>query len=120
MAREAQDEFWRNLWQGGLEDLVASGLLLVHMIDVSDGTTSVHNLAPPAHVEIDLPTALGTGARSDAIEDLAGIIVREIPKISPDHARQVAHALVSTHVDDIPRLHAKYAGYLMTLGRDFG
>jgi hypothetical protein len=118
--REAQDAFWRYLWQDGLERLVPTGLLLVHMIDISDETTRVHNLAPAANVEINLPTAFGPNARDQAIDDLTGIIVREIPKISAEAAHRAAHALVSSHVDDIPRLHRASAAYLMTLGKEFG
>lgn len=115
-----QDEFWRYLWQDGLENLVGAGLLLVHMVDVSAEAIGVHDLAPPAHLEIDLPTALGVRARDHAIEDLTEIIVKEFPDMRMEEVRRAAHVLVSTHVDDIPRLHRKYAGYLMDLGRDLG
>src|SRR5438270_1042204 len=119
-SRESQDEFWRYLWRDGLERLAISGLLLVHMIDVSDASAHIHDLAPPAHVDVDLPAALGVAAQDHAIEDLTGFILREIPRINPDQARAAAHALVVTHADDIPRLHGKYFGYLLTLRRDFG
>ena len=119
-SHEDQDEFWRYLWQNGLEGLVDAGLLLVHMVDVSDGTAGVHNLAPPGHLEIDLPAALGVRARDHAIEDFTGIITRTFPIMRIEEARRAAHALVSTHVDDIPRLHRKCGGYLMDLGREFG
>jgi hypothetical protein len=115
-----QDEFWRYLWHGRLDDLVAFGLLLVHMIDVTDGGGRLHHLAPVAHLEIDLPTTLGPRARKEAVEDLVSVIVRRVPAIPPDRARGAADALVAAHVDDIPRLHRKYAMYLMNLEREFG
>ena len=116
-----QDEFWRYLWRGGLEKLVQSGLLLVHFVDVSDGAAaSIHDLAPPAQLELDLPTALGQRARIDAIEDLAGVIARTLPTIPVERARGEAHALVTAHVDDIPRLHSKLATCMMALQAEFG
>ena len=115
-----QDEFWRYMWREGLETLVDSGLLLVHMVDVSDGAAGIHDLAPAAQLEIDLPTALGQRARNEAIEDLTSIIVRTVPAIPVDRARGEAHALVTAHVDDIPRLHRKYATCVMELQREFG
>jgi hypothetical protein len=115
----AQDEFWRYLWRGRFDGLVALGLLLVHMIDVTDGGGRVHDLAPVAHLEIDLPGTLGPRARKEAVEDLMSIIVRRVPAISPDRARGAADALVAAHVDDIARLHRKYAIYLMDLEREF-
>jgi hypothetical protein len=116
----AQDEFWRYLWHGRFDGLVAFGLFLVHMIDVTDGSGRVHDLAPVAHLEIDLPSTLGPRARREAVEDLVRVIERRVPAIPPDRARGAADALVAAHVDDIPRLHRKYAIYLMDLEREFG
>ncbi len=115
-----QDEFWRYLWQDELENLVDAGLLLVHMVDVSDGTAGVHNLAPPGHLEIHLPTALSPTMQDHAIEDLTGIIEREIPGIQLDEARLRADTLVRTHFDDIPRLHRQYSALLMQIGLQTG
>ena len=117
---EDQDEFWRYLWQDGLEGLVDAGLLLVHMVDVSNGTTVVHDLAPLGHLEVDLPTALSPAAQNDAIEDLTEIIEREIPDIPFDEARLRADTLVRTHVNDIPRLHRQYSSLLMQMRQQTG
>jgi hypothetical protein len=116
---DGQDEFWRYMWCEGLETLVDAGLLLVHMVDVSDETTGIHSLAPDAQLEIDLPATLTLRARGEAIEDLTQIIVRAVPTIPADRARGEAHALVTAHVDDIPRLHNKYAACVMELQREF-
>lgn len=118
--RHDQDEFWRYLWRGGLENLVESGLVLVHLVDVSDAVAGVHDLAPAAQLELDLPTALGHRARADAIEDLTSIIVETVPAIPVQRTRGEAHALVTAHVDDIPRLHRKYATCMMALQTEFG
>ncbi len=90
------------------------------MVDVSDGTAGVHDLAPPAHLEIDLPVALSARVRDHAIEDVTGIITRTFPTMPIKESRRAAHALVSSHVDNIPRLHRKFASYMMDLGREFG
>ena len=119
-SHEDQDEFWRYLWQDGLEQLVNAGLLLVHMVDVSDESTVVHDLAPIGHLEIDLPTALNPTAQNDAIEDLTNIIEREIPDVQYDEARLRADTLVRTHLNDIPRLHRQYAALMMQLGQQTG
>ncbi len=119
-SRDDQDEFWRYLWQDGLENLIGAGLLLVHMVDVSDGSADVHDLAPPGHQEINLPTALSARARDEAIEDVAEIIAREIPDIHADESRLRADTLVRTHVDDIPRLHRQCSALLMQLGQQTG
>lgn len=115
-----QDEFWRYLWRGRFDSLVAFGLLLVHMVDVADGSGSVHDLAPVAQLEIDLPSTLGLRARKEAVEDLMTLILGIVPAMSPDRARGEAHALVAAHVDDIARLHRKYTACLMELQREFG
>lgn len=117
----AQDEFWRYLWRGGLENLVEGGLLLVHLVDVSDeGFGYPHELAPAAHVELDLPTALGERARLEAIEDLTNVLAQAMPQMPPDRTRGEAHALVTAHVDDIPRLHRKLAACMTALRQEFG
>ncbi len=118
--RADQDEFWRYLWRGGLDNLVDFGLLLVHLIEVSDGTAGIHDLAPAARLEINLPTTLGQRARNEAVEDLTRLIVRTVPAIPADRARGEAHALVAAHVDDIARLHRKYATCIMELQSEFG
>lgn len=119
-SHRGQDEFWRYLWQDGLEGLVDAGLLLVHMVDVSDGTTSIHDLAPNANLEVDLPVALSANTQDHAIEDLTAIVMREVPAIPEDEARTRADTLVRTHVDDIPRLHRQYSALLMKLGQQTG
>lgn len=119
-SRDDQDEFWRHLWQDGLENFIGAGLLLVHMVDVSDGSADVHDLAPPGHQEINLPTALSARARDDSIEDVTEIIVREIPDIDAGEARLRADTLVRTHFDDIPRLHRQCSALLMQLGQKTG
>jgi hypothetical protein len=115
-----QDEFWRYMWQGGLENLVRAGLLLAHMVDDSNGAVVIHDLAPTANLEIYLPTALSASAREHAIEDLTRILVREVAAISAVEARVRADTLVRTHVEDIPRLHRQYSALLMHLGRQTG
>ena len=118
--REAQDEFWRYVWRDGLERLVVFGLMLVHMIDGSDSTTQIHQLAPHPQVEVNLPMALGVSAQGQAVEDLTRLILREVPKFCPEQARAVAHALVSTHEGDIPRLHRHCVAYVMNLAQGCG
>jgi hypothetical protein len=119
-SHEDQDEFWRYMWQDGLEELVDAGLLLVHMIDVSDEVTGVHDLAPPGHLEIDLPTALSPTARDHAIEDVTEIIEKEIPEVKIEEAQLRADTLVRTHVDDIPRLHRQCSSLLMQMAQQTG
>jgi|GEM_PF-4426335 len=115
---EDQDEFWRYLWQDGLEKLAS--LLLVQMVDVSDTSTHLHTLAPTPDLEIDLPWALTARTQQHAIEDLAEIMVRQLPRMPMEEARLRADTLVHTHVNDIPRLHGQYAGLLMQLARTVG
>ena len=114
---EDQDEFWRYLWQDALENLIDAGLLLVHMVDNSNASIGMHDLAPTGHREIDLPTALSGPAQDHAIEDITEIILRAIPQMQPSDARLRADTLVRTHVDDIPRLHRQCSALLMQLGR---
>jgi hypothetical protein len=61
-SREDQDEFWRYLWRGGLEKL--ERLLLVHMVDTSDGNARIHDLAPTPHLVVSLPVTLSARARA--------------------------------------------------------
>lgn len=119
-SHEDQDEFWRYMWQDGLENVVGAGLLLMHMVNVSDETTGIHDLAPTANSEIDLPVALSANARDHAIEDITEILMREVAAIPEDEARTRADTLVRTHVDDIPRLHRQYSALLMQLGQQTG
>jgi hypothetical protein len=117
---DSQGEFWRYMWRDALEGLVESGLLLVHMVDVSDVNRTIHDLAPQAQYEVVLPTTLSPRARGEAIVDLTGILTREFPAMPAERALGTAQALVTSHVDDIPRLHDKYAACVMELRREFG
>lgn len=119
-SKEDQDEFWRYLWKDGLERLVDAGLLLVHMIDVSDQANGIHDLAPAPHLEINLPTSLGKIEQEHAIEDLTEIIMEKISSISKEEATVRADTLVGPLCGDIPRLHGQFAGLLMQLARATG
>ncbi|MFI4996298.1 MAG: hypothetical protein ACHQAQ_11005 [Hyphomicrobiales bacterium] len=118
-SREDQDGFWRYLWRDGLEQLIPSGLFLVHMIDVSGPAVDIHDLAPAAHVEADLPTALSAIERDHAVDDLSAMIMREVPNIGAAEARSFASGLVLSHVDDIQRLHRKYGACIMDLSQRY-
>lgn len=115
---DSQDEFWRHLWKGGLENLVARGLLLVHVLELEDKGEVVHDLAPAAELQINLPVALSLGAQLHAIEDMTNIIAREFGLESEHDARLRADTLVKTHVDDIRRLHRQFAALILRLGRE--
>ncbi|MEA2760445.1 MAG: hypothetical protein QOH65_3058 [Methylobacteriaceae bacterium] len=117
-APKDQDEFWRFLWQDALENL--PDLFLVHMLDTTDADGGIHELAPAPDEELVLPIAFGLNAQQNAIDDIAGIMMRELPRMSAEGARTRADTLVRTHTSDIPRLHAQCAALLMQLSRQLG
>lgn len=114
-SRKDQDEFWRYMWQDGLERL--GRLLLVHMVDVSEGVYVVHELAPTPNLEISLPIGLGMAAQEHATDDLADIMTKQFSNMTKEEAKARADTLVRSHLDDIPRLHTQASALLMQLGR---
>lgn len=112
--RGEQDEFWRYLWRGALETLVQPGLVLVHMVD-SSGTQEIHELAPVANLEFELPASLTVRAQAHATEDIAAILMAEFPSLGRDLAHARADVLVGSNSDNIRRLHVKHAAHLLKL-----
>lgn len=118
--RDDQDQFWRYMWQNRLDHLVELGLLLVHMVEETNGNAQIHDMAPTPDVEVDLPLKLDERRQQDAVSDLTEIFGREVPDLKEKEARAAAQTHVHGHCDDVRRLHDKLPGLIMRLGRSDG
>lgn len=115
-----QNEFWRYLWRDGLENLMDSGLVFLHMVDISDSSGIMHDLAPRSAVRINLPSALDSTAIQHAVDDMKVIFRREFPSMQDSVAEAYAFSIAVPNDGDIPKLHEALAAVLMKLGGDRG
>lgn len=113
-----QDEFWSCLWNDALESCIDNGLLLIHMVDISDEAAGMHERAPNPNLEISLPIALSPQAQIQAIEDLTEIMLSKIPSMSRNEALTRAETLVGSNINDIPRLHSEGLAFVLTLAQE--
>jgi hypothetical protein len=114
-SKEDQQEFWDDLWHKGMSDLVNYGLFLVRMIDTSDPLVGEHHYAAQPDYVIPLPLELDHDGQDHAIDDLANFIIRRVPGLSIQNARDIAKGYVLAHTQDIDRLHNQLIGFMLNL-----
>ncbi len=115
--------FWRDLWEKGLKNSVKNGLFLVKMVDEEKGYSGTHPDEPEPELVVSLPVEFDDRRQSDAIEDLAKILIREVKQqtnldLPMTAATRSVRAFVYSHTRSISRLHTEWSGVLMRLVRD--
>lgn len=106
--------FWRDFWTGGLDELVAKGLSLIHLFDRDcDG---LHADAPQPTLALTLPRDLNEEKRrDDAYDDLYDVFIAH--GMNGDQAAEAAESLLVYGDNSVAAVHDGLAKRLLKMAQ---
>lgn len=109
-----QNQFWRQIWAGGLAALVAKGLFLVHLCADEQDDRSRESPAP--ELELFLPGDFRDESRQDqAYDDLYEVF--QSAGLDGDAASAAASVHLTNNIDNVAALHDNLFAVLLRIGQ---
>lgn len=114
-----QGDFWNHFWHDNLEVLVNDGLFFVQMVDRSDEGGRIHDMAPVAKVDLDLPEGFDDRRQDEAYDDLVDVLIKET-ELTSEAASAAANAHITSNFKNIKGLYDNLPWLIIRLNQSRG
>ena len=107
----------RKLWEGALENLTPSGLLVIDIFDPARMASKTYAWPPDPDLILPLPDRYDDESRTHALDDLVSIALDEDWFLTYEEARAFAVTVLATS-DDVRDVYARLARAVAGMGMD--